>query len=137
MYSLTFCTKNRKKIFINPEAVKIVQTELEKVSNNKRWNIEVYCFMPDHLHILVSPQQDEVDLISFVSLFKQKSGFLYKQKTGQYLWQKSYHDHALRSDEDLFDVARYILENPQRAKIVDNWREYPFLGSFIHNIDDL
>jgi hypothetical protein len=34
-------------------------------------------------------------------------------------------------------VARYILENPLRAKLVADLREYPFVGSLVCGLDDL
>jgi REP element-mobilizing transposase RayT len=40
-------------------------------------------------------------------------------------WQEGFHDHALRREEDLRDIARYIVLNPVRAGLVRNIREYP------------
>ncbi|MCY1446959.1 hypothetical protein D9M71_635550 [compost metagenome] len=41
------------------------------------------------------------------------------------IWQKGFHDHALRHDEDLQDVARYIVANPLRAGLVKRAGDYP------------
>lgn len=43
----------------------------------------------------------------------------------QPLWQDGYHDHALRKEEDLQQVARYIVANPLRAKLVADIGDYP------------
>ena len=40
------------------------------------------------------------------------------------LWQRGYHDHALRKDEDIKDVARYIVANPVRAGLVARVGDY-------------
>jgi hypothetical protein len=53
------------------------------------------------------------------------------------LWQRSYFEHVMRDDEDTFQVARYILDNPVRAGIVRNPEDYPFLGSLTMNVRDL
>jgi hypothetical protein len=53
------------------------------------------------------------------------------------LWQRSYFEHVLRDDEDSFQVARYILENPVRTGMVRNPEDYPFLGSLTMNVRDL
>jgi hypothetical protein len=45
---------------------------------------------------------------------------------GGKLWQAGYYDHCLRDGEDLLKQARYILENPLRAGIVDRPEAYPF-----------
>jgi REP element-mobilizing transposase RayT len=42
------------------------------------------------------------------------------------IWQKGFYDRALRSDEAVVAVARYIVANPLRAGIVESVGEYPF-----------
>src|SRR5690606_41587155 len=42
------------------------------------------------------------------------------------VWEPAFHDHALRRDEDLRSVARYIIANPVRAGLVDRPGDYPF-----------
>jgi len=41
------------------------------------------------------------------------------------VWQKTYHDHALRKDEDVLKAARYIVANPLRKGLVDKIGNYP------------
>lgn len=41
------------------------------------------------------------------------------------LWQKGFHDRALRQEEDLQAVARYVIANPRRAGLVDRTGSYP------------
>jgi putative transposase len=41
------------------------------------------------------------------------------------LWQKGYHDRAIRREEDLLAVARYIVANPLRAGLVKRVGDYP------------
>jgi len=53
------------------------------------------------------------------------------------LWQRSYFEHVLRDDEDPFQVARYILDNPVRAGLVQSPENYPFLGSLTMSVRDL
>jgi REP element-mobilizing transposase RayT len=42
------------------------------------------------------------------------------------VWQRSFYDHPLRKDEDLLKVAEYIIYNPVRKGLVEDWRDYPF-----------
>jgi REP element-mobilizing transposase RayT len=39
--------------------------------------------------------------------------------------QRAFYDHALRQDEDVQGVARYIVANPLRAGLVENIGDYP------------
>ncbi|MNN88845.1 hypothetical protein D3C81_2065800 [compost metagenome] len=41
------------------------------------------------------------------------------------LWQKGFHDRALRREEDLVRVARYVVANPLRAGLVEKLGDYP------------
>jgi hypothetical protein len=41
----------------------------------------------------------------------------------------------MRQDEDINEQIKYILENPIRKGLVDDWKEYPFKGSTIYNFD--
>jgi hypothetical protein len=68
-------------------------------------------------------------LIRFVQRFKQVTAFDFKQESGLRLWQQSFYDRALRAEEDLADVAAYILANPVRAGLAAQPDEYPLLGS--------
>ncbi len=40
------------------------------------------------------------------------------------IWVRAFHDHALRADEDLLTVARYVVSNPVRVGLVNNVLEY-------------
>ena len=44
---------------------------------------------------------------------------------GRATWQTNYYDHAIRQDEDLRKVARYIVANPLRAGLVEQIGDYP------------
>jgi len=44
------------------------------------------------------------------------------------VWQRSFWDHFLRSDEPLEHACIYVLNNPVRAGMVEDWRKYPFAG---------
>jgi putative transposase len=47
------------------------------------------------------------------------------RRIGRRIWQTGFHDHALRADEDVVRVARYIVANPLRAGLVSSPGEYP------------
>jgi REP element-mobilizing transposase RayT len=89
----------------------------------------VYCFMPDHLHLLIEGKSDSANLKDFAKLAKQRSGWHYAQAHGKRLWQEGYYEHVLRGQEYPPQVICYIVENPVRAGLVTAPGEYPFWGS--------
>jgi len=101
---------------------------LKALAERLTFRLLAFCFMPDHLHALVLGQKDTADLLRFVQRFKQVTAFEFKQTAGRRLWQQSFYDRALRLEEDLTQVAEYILGNPVRAGLVANFGEYPLSG---------
>ena len=93
--------------------------------------------MTDHVHIVVTGRSDDCDLLKWISLFRQKTGYLYKQQTGQFLWQEGYWDRTLRSDESLIFAAAYTVANPVRAGLVRIASEYAYSGSESYSMKDL
>lgn len=136
-YFLTICTHERRPVFLQEDAVERALAPLRGVADEQRLAIIAYCFMPDHLHALAEGAAETADFPKFVRLFKQKAAFEWKQARGERLWQRGYYDRVLRNDEATATVARYLLENPVRAGLVDSPEEYPFLGSFTMNLEDL
>ena len=41
------------------------------------------------------------------------------------VWQRGFYDHAIRREENLRNVARYIVANPLRAGLVQQIGDYP------------
>ena len=136
-YFLTFSTHSRRQVFIDASAVAQTLVHFRKTAEQKAFAILAYCLMPDHAHLLVEGTTHGSDLRRFVKLAKQRSGAAYSIKAGKPLWQEGYHDRALRKDQDLRDVARYILENPVRAALVPHAADYPYSGSDAWPISEL
>jgi len=84
-----------------------------------------WVIMPDHLHWLVCLNRGSLGAL--MRDVKSQSGRLIKQATAsdQTVWQAAYHDHAIRHDEDLLQVARYVVANPLRAGLVARIADYP------------
>jgi len=100
---------------------------LEDAALKCGFSLLAFCFMPDHVHLLVKGSDDS-DLAEFMKSFKQRSSHAYRQMTGHTLWQKSYYDHIIRNEDDQRESFLYILQNPLRAGLVANIEDYPFLG---------
>lgn len=45
---------------------------------------------------------------------------------GKFKWQKSFHDHIIRDEEDFFNHRMYIFTNPQRHGLKKDWRTYAY-----------
>lgn len=85
------------------------------------------CFvvMPDHVHWLM--QLADGELSRTVQKLKGSATWRIGQLRGRpcRIWQPGFHDRALRREEDLQAVARYVVANPLRAGLVGNLGDYP------------
>ncbi|QZA81145.1 REP-associated tyrosine transposase [Deefgea piscis] len=86
-----------------------------------------FVVMPDHFHWLLILKEGGLD--SLLRRLKSTTAIelnKMNQQTGRQIWQKAYYDHAIRADEDVKAVARYIVANPIRAGLVKNLSNFSF-----------
>jgi REP element-mobilizing transposase RayT len=136
-YFLTFCSLGRTPAFEQPDVAKMTIEQFQRTAAIEHFAVLAYCVMPDHAHLLVEAKIENADLRRFAKMAKQRSGGLYSRWFRQPLWQPGYHERILRSEDDAFQIARYVLNNPLRARLVTDVRHYPYLGSEIWTLDEL
>jgi REP-associated tyrosine transposase len=136
-YSLSFCTDARRHLFADREVVELVLQQLLRAANEQKFAVIAYCFMPDHLHLLIEGTSDDSDGKRFMKAFKQYSGYYYAKARQCTLWQRYGFEHVLRDDEATVEVVKYILRNPVRAGLAASVEEYPFVGSLAYELKDL
>ncbi len=135
--SFTACVQDRKPLFARVEIVDAFVEILEQAS--ERWSCVVvaYCFMPDHLHLVLHGTSPEADLWKMMVDFKQRTGYWLRQHRPDVVWQKDFHDHVVRLSDDLAVHIRYVLENPCRKGLACDWEAYPWKGSLGCSLDDV
>lgn len=127
IYLITTTTLDRQRLFSNFNAGCAAAKCIEDKKLLGDAKMLVWVLMPDHLHGMVQlGERDELGTV--VNRLKSASarhtnGALCR--TGG-VWTRAYHDHALRRDEDLAGVARYVIANPVRAGLVTQVGNYPF-----------
>ncbi len=133
-YFLTFCTFQRRRCFTETATVGVALDQIVRSAAREQFAVVAYCFMPDHLHLLVQGMSEDADVRRLIKFAKQFSGHAFAQAHGEHLWQRYGYERVLRGDEQTLPVARYILENPVRAGLVACPAEYPFSGSPEHSM---
>jgi REP element-mobilizing transposase RayT len=87
--------------------------------------------MPDHVHLILTPLIDESrsQIFSLVDIMRGIKGAAAREidrrleRQGA-VWQQESFDHVLRSSEGLDAKLEYVLQNPVRKGLVENWRQY-------------
>jgi putative transposase len=136
-YSLTLCTARRRPLFVSGPVVTRVLSQILRASVEHDVAVLAYCFMPDHVHLLVEGQTARSDGKRFIVRAKQYSGYDYSKQFGGRLWQRYGFEHVLRDEETTRAVARYTLANPVRAGLAQRVSDYPFAGSLVYDLEDL
>lgn len=119
VYHITTTTKDRSPIFNRFQNARILINTLRYI--HERGDAETLCFvvMPDHLHWLLQLGENKL-LSEVVASVKRYSS----RHCDGLKWQAGFHDHALRKEEYLKSVSRYIIHNPVRAGLVRSVKEY-------------
>ena len=119
-YLCTTVTDGRIPLFRNFAVAAEAARQLRAVGLAGHATVLAWVIMPDHVHVLMLPRL--TDIAQCMRLFKGRTA----RRIGGRVWQRGFHDHAMRREEDVVAAARYIVTNPLRAGIVRTLREYPF-----------
>ena len=143
-YFVTICTKDKfpflSKIIVGDGVLDVPQNQLSKYGktadkyirqmNNfyDYINVDKYVIMPNHIHLLLSISNNEINLndgtsrtpsptnshiARFVSTFKR---FCNKENEKN-IWQRSFHDHIIRGKDDYLKIWEYIDNNIQKWEL--------------------
>ena len=131
----TACTRNRAYVFARASQVNEAARILLNEAASGGCDVVIYLFMPDHVHVVLTGVRDDSDTYRVMWKFKQKTGYVFSRAGLGLVWQKDFYDHILRSDVDLTNQLRYILNNPIRKGLAINWQDYPFKGSTVFDLN--
>ncbi|HGA2319204.1 TPA: transposase [Pseudomonas putida] len=125
LYMLTTITYQRQPLFHDFHHARLVVKHLRFSNDIQDCRSLAWVVMPDHLHWLI--ELKEVTLGTLMRRFKSRTAIALRKAgvRNMPIWQPGYQDHALRREENVVHVARYIVANPLRAGLVKSVREYP------------
>jgi len=127
--------KEIPRILQDPHVAQIVGNAF-KHFDQLRYNLIAYSIMPNHIHVLISPTISESeDLYSpsrTIYTWKRFTANEINKHLGRIgaLWQKDYYDILLHDQQSIFNTIEYILNNPVKAVLVDNWEQWK--GNYVN-----
>ncbi|MBD7987934.1 transposase [Luteimonas sp. Sa2BVA3] len=126
IYLITFACAGRRPWFAEWDAASRVARALASAEAWGDASLLCWVLMPDHWHGVLQLGERET-LSRCVGRARAHATRAWKPKDqGRQLWQRSFHDRALRAEERLVDVARYVVMNPLRAGLVGRIGDYPY-----------
>ena len=127
IYHVITVTVGRRPVFSNLFSARLMIGALRWEQNAGHIDSLAFVLMPDHLHWLLA-LNEECQLSAVVQRVKSHSARRLNCMAGRTgtVWQSGFYDRALRREEDVPGVARYIVANPIRAGLVEDVGQYPF-----------
>ena len=109
-----------------PEIAAVVAQVLH-YPDGKGYHLRCYCIMPNHVHLVVELPEDAPPLAKTLQLLKGYSSRQANRILGLSgaFWQAESYDHVVRPGE-LERIIRYVLDNPVKAGLVDEWEKWPY-----------
>ena len=129
-YHIITCTAERRRVFANFHCGREVVRSIRRLQAEGIARSIAFVVMPDHLHWLMQ-LHDRKSLsvcVGSMKSFATRSMIAKNLRRGP-VWQEGFMDRAIRREEDLLPVARYIVANPLRAGLVEHIGEYPLWDS--------
>ena len=128
VYHVTCACYGRNPWFKVPSHAGACVDALRQQVARTAFQIHAFCIMPDHIHVLCQPDPHHPSsLITFVGQVKRETTRrLHLLGVEDLVWQRGFYDHILRRDEDALPVIWYILANPVRSGLVEDYEAYPY-----------
>lgn len=126
IYLITAVLSERRPLFQDFYLARLVVAEMRRLDESAEVDSLAWVVMPDHVHWLLS-LGEYANLSVVVKSLKARSAMAINRALGVEgsVWQRAFHDHALRRDEDILTLARYVISNPLRAGLVNSVGDYP------------
>ena len=126
IYFVTMNCLDKRPIFSDRRAAAATIESLKKLRLQLRFNVYIYCLMPDHFHALIGPGSSGRSLSSLCGGFKSLSTRAFWQWHDGKLWQRQFYDHIIRNREDFDETLEYIKLNPVRRRLVSKAEDWPY-----------
>ena len=118
LYHIIFRGVNKQHIFEEDADYLKLLGILKQLKTEMNFKIYVYCFMSNHVHILLHEKEmGQISLIMKRTLTKYARWFNIKYSRSGALIANRYKSQPVEVDPYFLNVVRYIHQNPLKAKI--------------------
>ena len=130
---ITMVAEKRKPLFI--DNIQLLRASFKNIKKFKKFEIEAIVVLPDHLHMLIKPENiDEYPaIISGIKHYFSRNfpkqinnnnqRMLLKRDKG--IWQRRYWEHTIRDDDYIAHID-YIHYNPIKHGYVQKVEDWKF-----------
>lgn len=131
-YHVTQRGNYQQKTFVDKSDYVRYLMWLEEYKNKYNLSFLAYCLMPNHVHFIAIPAEDNSLAKTFNACHMRYSQYFNrKRKVVGHLWQGRFYSCAL-DEKHLYAAIRYVETNPVRAKLVKNPEDWSWSSAKSH-----
>lgn len=134
-YHIMIRGNNKKEIFKKEDEKERFIKIIYKKKSVDKWNLRAYCIMDNHVHLLIEECENEIQVIMKKINVSYAMYYNKKYKLTGHVFQDRYKSEAIEDDAYLLAVMRYIHQNPVKAGMVKNLKDYRW-SSYNEYIDN-
>ena len=131
-YHVTQRGNRRQQTFFEDSDFALYRDLLAEAAQRADASVWSYCLMPNHVHLIVVPSDEDGLRRTFADAHRRYTGFINaRHRWTGHLWQGRY--GAVAMDEThLAAAARYVALNPVRARLCDRAEQWPWSSTKAH-----
>ena len=133
------CVEESPRWLAEEKVVQIVADELHAL-NGERYRLIAYCLMSNHVHVVIDTAEHSFKpahigvtapypLADTLKLLKGRTARYCNQALGRSgkFWHHESYDHVIRDQGEYERIVWYVLNNPVKAGLVENWEDWKFI----------
>jgi putative transposase len=136
---ITMVTYKRNPILI--KNIELLRSSFRKVENTFKFEIFGIVILPDHIHMIIKPENikeypiivksikahfsRKIDKEQLINIQDSLTASKIKKKE-QGVWQRRYWEHTIRDENDLYIHLDYIHYNPVKHEYVENVKDWKY-----------
>lgn len=105
---------------------------LAEAAGRARAEVWCYCLMPNHVHIILTPSDEDGLARTFADLHRRYTGYVNaRMRVTGHLWQGRFGSVAM-DEGHLMNAIRYVTLNPVRAQLAARAEDWPWSSAQAH-----
>ncbi|OGL41150.1 MAG: hypothetical protein A2042_09230 [Candidatus Schekmanbacteria bacterium GWA2_38_11] len=122
-YFITFTTHNR--MLLLPSHKECILNAIHFL-DGKKYNLLAAVVLDDHVHMVINPVDGLTNIMHSIKSFTAHEINKILNRTGK-VWQDENYDRVIRNEKEFLEKINYIVNNPVKADLVEEYKNYKWL----------
>ena len=122
----------RAQTFFEDGDYALYESLLSEAAQKAKADIWCYCLMPNHVHIIIVPSDEDGLRRTFADAHRRYTGYINtRMRVTGHLWQGRF-GSVVMDEEHLAHAVKYVSLNPVRAGLVEQAQEWRWSSAACH-----